>query len=332
MFRVHFFEQGVFYSVFFSLYLATFRNLQAAWLQLSFWRHCCGIISASLDTLTNSKPQRGKPCQIQFVSFIATFFRRFLACNLYLCPRMLWGCISTTLYWKAEICWCLQAILDPFETKAAFELLSFHSRGDRIKLLIRLLIPHALLLPMSYIEQHKRRNPKAEKKPAWHEYNRALLEPRLETYFLTFFSHSLFALLSSSTLCGLHFSFPIQLNCSNRRKNSVYTRFFFTVNQSYVMKASPFCVSVLSELEKRTFYIFDLASFRCKSRNSSRLIMETVTDCEVLVIVWKRWYEISYCTSNSPICLPSIKYDIIKAMIPAWNGFGVSYQRSQRTA
>lgn len=226
MFRVHFFEQGVFYSVFFSLYLATFRNLQAAWLQLSFWRHCCGIISASLDTLTNSKPQRGNHVRFNLFHSSLLFFAVFwhLTC---ICALECFGDASSTLFWKTERCWCLQAILDPFETKAAFELLSFHSRGDRLKLLIRLLIPHALL-PMSYIEQHKRRNLKAEKKPAWHEYNRALLEPRPETYFLTFFSHSLFALLSSSTLCGLHFSFPIQLNCSNRRKNSVYTRFFYS--------------------------------------------------------------------------------------------------------
>lgn len=96
------------------------------------------------------------------------------------------------------------------------------------------------------------------------------------------------------------------------------------------MKASPFCVSVLlSELEKRTkyfFYIFDLASFRCKSRNPSRLIMETVTDSEVLVIVWKAAIrEHAHCTSNSPICLPSIMYDIITALtISALNGLGVA--------
>lgn len=170
---------------------------------------------------------------------------------------------STTLVWKVERCWCLQARLDlvDMKTKAAFEFQSFCSRevdsseGSLRTKLMRLLVPYALPFSMSYIAKHKRLNPKAEKKPAWHEYNRALLEPRPETYFLTFF----FSILFSSFFCFHHRRFVAYISRSpsnwmlQQKKKQRLHKVFFTVNQSYVMKASPFCVSVLlSELEKRT--------------------------------------------------------------------------------
>lgn len=73
-----------------SLFLSLFGNISQSTklrgFNFSFWRHCCGIISTSMDTLTNSQSLRGKPCQIQFVSFIATLFHRLLASNLYMWP------------------------------------------------------------------------------------------------------------------------------------------------------------------------------------------------------------------------------------------------------
>lgn len=115
-----------------------------------------------------------------------------------------------------------------------------------------------------------------------------------------------------------------------RKKKTAFTQGFFTVNQSYVMKASPFYVSVLlSELEKRTkwnFTFFDFASFRCKSRNSSQLIMKTVTNWRGVGNRETVIREHAHCASNRPICLLLIKYDIITAMIPAWSGSDGSYQ------
>lgn len=75
------------------------------------------------------------------------------------------------------------------------------------------------------IAQYRQPRKRQKKKPPWHEYNRALWEDPRPERFLTFF----FSFHHRLCFCGLHFHFP-QPNCSNR--------VFFTVNQSYVMKAS----------------------------------------------------------------------------------------------
>lgn len=132
----------------------------------------------------------------------------------------------------------------------------------------------------------KRNKAQEKKKLAWHEYNRALWEePRPENIFsnVFFFSFRRFSFIIDALWPTFSFLFCSLPQPVLQPTEKAFAQ-GFTVNQSYVMKASFLCVSVLSIKKKiKPFQFASLCTLLClKTPNfeSSQLAVETVTcDC-----------------------------------------------------